>query len=53
MFDPFVRGAGVDVPGSGIGLYASRRSVEAQGGELWYEDAPDGSGSVFAVSVSR
>lgn len=53
MFDPFVRGAGADVPGSGIGLYASRRAVEAQGGELWYEDAPDGAGSVFAVSVSR
>jgi len=53
VFDPFVRGAATDVPGSGIGLYASRRAIEAQGGELWYEDAPDGSGSVFAVSIPR
>lgn len=53
IFDPFVRGVAEDVPGSGIGLYASRRAVEAQGGELWYEDAPDASGSVFAVSVPR
>jgi len=53
VFDPFVRGAPADIPGSGIGLYASRRAVEAQGGELWYEDAPDGFGSVFAVSVPR
>jgi len=53
VFDPFVRGAVADVPGSGIGLYASRRAIEAQGGELWYEDAPNGSGSVFVVSVPR
>lgn len=53
VFDQFVRGAPVDVPGSGVGLYASRRAVEAQGGELWYEDSPNGSGSVFVVSVPR
>ena len=53
VFDPFVRGAVADVPGSGVGLYASRRVIEAQGGELWYEDAPNGSGSVFALSVPR
>ncbi len=51
IFEPYVRGAlHADVPGSGIGLFASRRVVEAQGGDLWYEDRPGG-GSVFAFSV--
>jgi two-component system sensor histidine kinase KdpD len=51
IFEPYARGAGNDeVPGSGIGLFASRRVVEGQGGDLWVEDAPDG-GAVFAFSV--
>jgi signal transduction histidine kinase len=50
IFEPYARGAAhVDVPGSGVGLYASRRVVEGQGGDLWIEDAP--SGAVFAFSV--
>ncbi len=57
IFDPFVRAVDVPSPGSGIGLYASRRVVEAQGGELWYEDPPRmagrrrAAGAVFAFSV--
>src|SRR2546422_5592600 len=51
MFEPYARGAAHgDVPGSGIGLFASRRVVESQGGDIWFEDAPDG-GAVFAFSV--
>ena len=52
IFHPFVRGNGAakDVPGSGIGLYACRRLVEAQGGRLWYEEQ-DGKGSVFAFTL--
>jgi K+-sensing histidine kinase KdpD len=51
IFEPYARGAAhADVPGSGIGLYASRRVVEAQGGDLWVEDAAGG-GAVFAFSV--
>ena len=51
IFEPFVRaGDSSAVPGSGIGLYASRRVVEAQGGDIWHEDAASG-GSVFAFSV--
>ena len=38
------------LPGSGIGLFASRRVVEAQGGDIWFEENPGG-GSVFAFSV--
>lgn len=50
IFDPYVRLADpAGLPGSGIGLYAARRLVEAQGGDLWYEDR--GRGSVFAFSL--
>ena len=51
IFEPYVRvGDTSKVSGSGIGLYASRRMVEAQGGDLWYEDR-EGGGSVFAFSI--
>jgi len=52
IFHPFVRGNGASagVPGSGIGLYACRRLVEAQGGRLWYEEA-DGKGAVFVFTL--
>jgi K+-sensing histidine kinase KdpD len=51
IFEPYVRAAAqAGLPGSGIGLFASRRVVEAQGGDIWYEDAAAG-GSVFAFSV--
>jgi len=51
VFEPYARGtAHADVPGSGIGLFASRRVVEAQGGDIWVEDAPDG-GAIFAFSI--
>ncbi len=51
IFEPFVRaGDSSAVLGSGIGLYASRRVVEAQGGDIWHEDAAPG-GSIFAFSV--
>jgi K+-sensing histidine kinase KdpD len=51
IFEPYARGAGNDeVPGSGIGLFASRRVVEGQGGDIWVEDAPEG-GAVFVFTV--
>ena len=51
VFEPYVRvGDTARTTGSGIGLYAARRMLEAQGGDLWYEDR-EGGGSVFAVSV--
>jgi K+-sensing histidine kinase KdpD len=51
IFEPYARGAGNDeVPGSGIGLFASRRVVEGQGGDIWVEDSPDG-GAAFAFTV--
>ena len=53
VFEPYARGASHDgVPGSGIGLFASRRVVEAQGGDIWYEE-PVGTkhGATFAFSI--
>jgi K+-sensing histidine kinase KdpD len=51
IFEPYVRAAAqAGLPGSGIGLFASRRVVEAQGGDIWYEENAGG-GSVFAFSV--
>src|SRR5207249_316509 len=42
IFEPYARGAGNDdVPGSGIGLFASRRVVEGQGGDIWVEGGPE------------
>jgi len=53
IFHPFVRGGGASrgIPGTGIGLYACRRIVEAQGGRLWYEQ-PAGPGAVFAFTLA-
>jgi signal transduction histidine kinase len=51
IFEAYVRAAShAELPGSGIGLFASRRVVEAQGGDIWYEEGPGG-GGVFAFSV--
>jgi len=52
IFEPYARGAQEGTPGTGIGLFASRRVIEALGGEIWHEQAPGG-GSVFAFSVPR
>jgi len=51
IFEPYARGVGMDeVPGSGIGLFASRRVVEGQGGDIWVEDGPHG-GAIFAFTL--
>ncbi len=52
IFEPFVRLDSDEMSGAGIGLFSSRRVVEAQGGSIWFEDHPKGKrGSVFAFSV--
>jgi signal transduction histidine kinase len=49
IFDPFVRGQeGSRVrDGSGLGLFITRRVVEAHGGRIWFD--PDDEGSTFHV----
>jgi signal transduction histidine kinase len=39
-----------EIGGSGLGLYISRRIVEAHGGRIWAESEP-GKGSVFAFAL--
>jgi signal transduction histidine kinase len=41
-----------DVPGAGLGLFISRRIVEAHGGRIWVESEA-GSGSAFSFTVPR
>jgi signal transduction histidine kinase len=41
-----------DIGGSGLGLYISRRIVEAHQGRIWAESEP-GAGSVFIVSLPQ
>jgi signal transduction histidine kinase len=51
VFEPFVRLHGEQRPGSGIGLFAARRLMQAMGGHVWIEDRPSG-GSQFVAALS-
>jgi K+-sensing histidine kinase KdpD len=51
MFEPYARGEHNGIPGTGIGLFASRRVVEALGGDIWYEEADGPRGATFAFSL--
>jgi two-component system, OmpR family, sensor histidine kinase MtrB len=54
IFEPFRRGRALhgEVPGVGLGLYISRRIVEAHGGQLRVRSSP-GHGSTFEVVLPR
>lgn len=49
VFEPFWSGRS-DKRGTGLGLFISRRIVEAHGGRIWVESAP-GRGSTFAFTL--
>ena len=53
VFEPYVRGAThTEKPGSGIGLFASRRVLDALGGDIWYEDASGGATFAFSLPLA-
>jgi signal transduction histidine kinase len=37
---------------SGLGLFISKRIVEAYGGRIWGENNPSGSGATFSFTLS-
>ena len=53
VFDKFYRADGSDAQvayGYGLGLFVCRRLIEAQGGRIWAENAPDG-GAIFYFAL--
>ena len=53
VFEKFARGAAAEkAPGAGLGLYLSRRIMQAHGSELTVDSVP-GKGSVFAFELER
>jgi K+-sensing histidine kinase KdpD len=53
LFEPYARGEHNGVPGTGIGLFASRRVIEAHGGDIWYEEGERGGTFAFSVPLAK
>lgn len=52
IFDKFVRTREGTVTGTGLGLYISRRIVDAHGGRIWAESDPGGA-TTFVIELPR
>lgn len=52
IFQKFVRGRGALTTGTGLGLYISRRIVDAHGGRIWAASA-DGRGAKLSIALPR
>lgn len=50
IFEPFARGAGTGVPGSGLGLAVCREVVDTHGGTLTVDSRP-GAGATFSFTL--
>ena len=53
LFEPYSRGDHNGIAGTGIGLFASRRVIEAHGGDIWYEEGERGGTFAFSIPLSR
>jgi len=56
IFEKFVRASRsltTPVRGTGLGLFISRRYIEAMGGKLWLEASTPGEGSVFSFYLPQ
>ncbi|MFM2414477.1 MAG: hypothetical protein RI911_170, partial [Candidatus Parcubacteria bacterium] len=54
LFDKFVRArgaSGVNVSGTGLGLYVAKQMIEAQKGKVWAESEGEGKGSTFIAEM--
>ncbi len=54
LFDKFVRArgaSGVNVSGTGLGLYVAKQMIEAHKGKVWAESAGEGKGSTFIAEL--
>jgi signal transduction histidine kinase len=54
LFEKFVRAegaSGVNVNGTGLGLFVARQMVKAHKGKIWAESAGKGKGSTFMVEL--
>jgi signal transduction histidine kinase len=54
LFDKFVRArgaSGVNVSGTGLGLYVAKQMVEAHKGRVWAESPGEGKGSTFIAEM--
>ena len=47
----FTKFATKSVAGTGLGLYISKRIIEAHGGKMWAENNPDGTGATFSFTI--
>jgi len=54
LFEKFVRArdaSGININGTGLGLYVAREMVEAHKGKVWAESEGKGKGSTFIVEI--